>query len=298
MNIEIDEKIFLRPNEVAIDHGDLEALFEEIDADIDLALSNMMMDIHPMEEDLHFTAVMPPKAENTDKHLDPDVAASNLSTMQATLMDLLQVRMKPLLSYVTFLKHTRIHIMETLDLCQFLVQPLMAQLEMAMMTKPLEDLVFFNSVLSFAKGERTESGLLQMREVVCRGFQEVQKTFDLELDKASREHVLELIVLLKIMRKDPSLSEDDIARLFSIGISSVSWIQNTSIQDLSSLSGLGLEKTQRIQKALRMTDFELSPTPNKDTHAAQSQDSTASSQGEAQLDPLMPPGSPGVAASK
>ncbi|MCB1196787.1 MAG: hypothetical protein KDK51_00305 [Deltaproteobacteria bacterium] len=245
MSPDFKEEDFLRPDDSALDNGLPEDLIEEIDSALGEAV--LQMDSTPstatfLEDPIHDTEI---HFELDEESMMLHDANFGIGEMQQTLMDMMNMMLRPLARYIKAFQYGE-HYEETLDLCDLLITPLIPQLEMAMLTQPMEDLAFFKSVVLFARNEQDPQGRRIMKNVVYRAYKEVQKTFDLRY-RGSRKAVQNLISFLQVMRSNPSINEEDIQRFFAIGIPSLTWVRRTSAKELTSLSGIPIGKIGMIR---------------------------------------------------
>jgi hypothetical protein len=168
-----------------------------------------------------------------------------IGEMQQILMDMMSQTLAPLSRYIKAFRAGEDY-ERTLELCDLLVSPMIPQLEKAMVTQPMEDLAFFKSVLLFAKNELDPQGRAVMKNVVYRAYQEVKRTFCIGF-RGSRKAVRNIIEFLARLQANDTISEQDIVKFFAIGVPSLTWIRRTNSKELSSLSGLSVEKIRTIR---------------------------------------------------
>lgn len=266
MATDFKEEEFFRTDQPAED-GLPDELIEEIDNVLGEAVLKLddpgkepsaAFDIHDTE--IHFEL-------DEESHMlhDPNFGVGE---MQEMLMDMMNMTLRPLARYIKAFQYGDDY-EETLDLCDLLISPLIAQLETAMLTQPMEDLAFLKSVVLFARNENDPQGRKIMKNVVYRAYKEVQKTFDLRY-RGSRKAVRNLIGFLKSLRDNPSIQDEDIRRFFAIGVPSLTWVRRTSSKDLTSLSGIPIGKIRMIRTLAKEQGTRKKPnttTPATDTKA-------------------------------
>lgn len=242
MSTDFKEEEFFRTDE-AIEEGLPDDLIEEIDSALGEAVLKLDEEKdNPIIDSIHSTEIHFELDEDSTMLHDPNFG---IGEMQQTLMDMMNMTLRPLARYIKSFQYGE-HYEETLDLCDLLISPLIPQLEMAMLTQPMEDLAFFKSVVLFARNESDPQGRIIMKNVVYRAYKEVQKTFDLRY-RGSRKAVRNLIEFLKAMRENPTITDEDIKRFFAIGVPSLTWVRRTSSKDLTSLSGIPVGKIRMIR---------------------------------------------------
>jgi hypothetical protein len=168
-----------------------------------------------------------------------------LQEMHNTFLDLVGHTLSPLTRYVKAFS-LGANYDTILDLSDLLISPVIPRLDEVGLAHHRDELVFFKSVLHFAKSETDPKGREVMKSVVYRSFKELQKKFHLSY-RGSKLAVKNLISFLEAMKANPEISEEVIQKFFAIGVPSLTWVRKTSSQELTSLSGIPVETIRKIR---------------------------------------------------
>lgn len=181
-----------------------------------------------------------------------------IQEMQNTFLDLASHSLSPLTRYVKAFT-LGANYETVLELCDLLITPIVPRLKEIELNQHFDELTFFKSVLHFAKSETDPKGREVMKNVVYRSFKELQKRFHLNY-RGSKIAVKNLISFLDALKLNPEISEDEIQRFFAIGVPSLTWVRKTSSEELTSLSGIPVEKIRKIRLLAKEQKSKVSAT--------------------------------------
>lgn len=174
-----------------------------------------------------------------------DYLDKGYQAMIGTFVEIVQNALKPVTRYVKAIKLGN-HSRELFELIEFTVTPLIPKveevelLEVASRMQQLRE-----SVVNFIHRENEFIEKKQLREFF-KQYKPLHDIMQLEY-RGHRKAVANILKFYKHLREDELLSLDDIKKFFSIGVPSITAIRKTSASDLTSLSGLPIEKSRKIK---------------------------------------------------
>jgi hypothetical protein len=205
------------------------------------------------EIDKELEALTAPAAQGPElKAAEPEPDGFDLSDdpgirqMQETYLEIVRQALGPVDRYLKAMSSGE-NYREILELCEMIVNPLVPKTEQVGLHKLADDLVFFRSLLNLALGERDQTGMEAMREVVMEGFVKLSEGFGLTF-RGYRLAVKNLVLFYRDLKHADGVSESDIRRFFAIGVPSLTWIRRTHVADLQSLSGVEPGVIHEIRK--------------------------------------------------
>lgn len=231
---EMKEDEFLK-SESEVKTADDNQLPQELLNEIDLVLGEAVQ-----EKEITFSA-----DEINIEGLEDQVQDYGIQEMQNTFLDVVSHNLSPLTRYVKAFT-LGANYETVLELCDLLITPILPRLKEIELHQHFDELTFFKSVLHFAKSETDPKGREVMKNVVFRSFKELQKRFHLTY-RGSKIAVKNLIAFLEGLKANSQITEEDIQRFFAIGVPSLTWVRKTSSDELTSLSGIPVEKIRKIR---------------------------------------------------
>ena len=174
-----------------------------------------------------------------------DYLDTGYQAMIGTFVEIVQNALKPVTRYVKAIKLGN-HSRDLFELIDFTISPLISKvrevelLEVASRMDTLKE-----SVLRF---EHRENDIIDRKEL-REFFNQYKPLHDiLQLEyRGNKKAVANILKFYTLLREDELLSAEDIMKFFAIGVPSITAIRKTGAQDLTSLSGLPLEKSRRIK---------------------------------------------------
>lgn len=228
---------FLRPDSTELQPITDSALPDDLIAELDQALENITLDLAPEAE------VIPIEVPTVDgMSLDPGIRE-----MQETFLSMVRNFLRPVDRYMKAIAHGD-NSRELLEIAEHIAAPLVAKTEAVGLREHTEDLMLYRSLLQFALGERDTVSFESMKGVVVRGFEKVQQRFGLQRFRGSRPAVRNVVAFYRVLKDEGKVSPEDLARFFSIGLPSVTWLRRTPISEMVSLSGINTDVIRTIQR--------------------------------------------------
>ena len=185
------------------------------------------------------------KTKPTEESKQGDYLDTGYQAMIGTFIEIVQNALKPVTRYVKAIKLGN-HSRDLFELINFTVSPLISkvhEVELIEVASRMESLK--ESVVKFEHRENEVIDKNELREF----FKQYKPLHDiLQLQyRGNKKAVSNILKFYKLLREDELLTSDDIKRFFAIGVPSITAIRKTSSQDLTSLSGLPLEKSRKIK---------------------------------------------------
>lgn len=170
---------------------------------------------------------------------------ASMRDMQETFLSMARNTLNPLARYMKAL-HSGEDAREVYEISEFVITPLISKVEQVGLISHAEDLTFFRSLVLLAMGESDPEAKEKLKNVVIEGFNDVKKRFNLYC-RGYRKAVRNLIELYRALKKADSMPEQDIRRLFAIGIPSLSWFKKMKVAEIANLSGVSPSQIQKVR---------------------------------------------------
>lgn len=176
-------------------------------------------------------------------------AEKELEQMKGTFVELTQVHLRPVLRY---LKAIQLGVASK-DLCeivQYVVGPIIGKTRKVGLNEHTAALIQFQRRLKdVVRGtSRKISG--EQRANLASSFVAVRNAFDLEM-RGHSTAVVNLLGYYKAVRRDRSVTGDDLRKLFAIGIPSITMLRKSSVDELTSLSGIHPQRMAELRRHAR-----------------------------------------------
>ena len=213
---------------------------DDLIQDLDEILADFEENLPPVKTQEEVTEPEAVPQKETGDRLDKDYQA-----MIGTFVEIMQNALKPVTRYVKAIRKGN-HARELFELIDFTVSPLIPKVkevelhEVASRMESLSELV-----LNFTYRENEIIEKKELRKLF-KQYKPLHDILHLEY-RGSRKAVSNILRFYKLLREDDLLTVEDIRRFFAIGVPSITAIRKTSANDLTSLSGIPVEKTRRIK---------------------------------------------------
>jgi len=189
--------------------------------------------------------IPPVKREELESTKEGDYLDKGYQAMIGTFVEIIQNSLKPVTRYVKAIRAGN-HARELFELIDFSITPLIPKVrevelhEVASRMESLKQMV--------TKFMHREVDIIDKKELkkFHKEYKPLQEILQLQY-RGSRKAVENILKFYKLMREDELLTTTDIKRFFAIGVPSITAIRKTSASDLSSLSGLSIEKAKKIK---------------------------------------------------
>ena len=208
-------------------------------------LDDLIQDLDEILAD--FEDNLPPikKIDEIQPPMEGDYLDKGYQAMIGTFIEIVQNALKPVTRYVKTIKQGN-HSRELFALIEYSVSPLIPKVKEVELTEVAARMEGLKELTN--KFIHREQDIIEKKEL--RGFFKQYKPLHdiLQLQyRGSRKAVENILKFYKLMREDELLTTTDIRKFFSIGVPSITAIRKTSAQDLTSLSGLPIEKSRKIK---------------------------------------------------
>jgi hypothetical protein len=206
---------------------------EDLIEDLDEILADFEENLPPVKK---FEETAPKEGDYLDK---------GYQAMIGTFVEIMQNALKPITRYIKAIRLGN-HARELFELIDFSISPLIPKVKEVELTEVASRMESLRE--SVTKLSHRESDVIERKEVrlLCKQYKPLHDTLHLEY-RGNRKAVANILKFYKLMREDELLTANDIKRFFAIGVPSITAIRKTSAQDLSSLSGLPIEKSRKIK---------------------------------------------------
>lgn len=223
---------------------DLEVAFDQIQIDID-------------EKKTTFNRKKRRGSPRTAETGELVVLESNpISDMHQTFLELVQSHLVPVARYVKAVR-MGIHTKDILEVIALIVEPLAKKTKKVGLDDHAKELrAFLRTVKSLMK--QTGSKISESdASALTFAFAPVGKLFEVKT-RGHSTAVLNVVAFYQTLRKAQSVQFADIKKLFAIGLSSLTMLRQTSLEELSSLTGIRRERIKVLRSlARKFTLFEL-----------------------------------------
>ena len=180
----------------------------------------------------------------------------DLGQVQKTFIELSQNHLKPVTRYLKAIEQG----VSSRDLCrviQYVVVPMVSKTKKVHLDQHAEALVQFQKVLKkISLGDQKKISPEELKELRIT-FAKVETLFKLDL-RGHSTAVLNVLAFYQTLRRNKKIEERNIEKLFGIGIPSISMLRKSSVEEISSLSGIPMPQATKLRELARtFTLFEL-----------------------------------------
>lgn len=204
--------------------------------DIDRAFTRIQMG-----KDKSKPAKLKAKSRNT--------ANDELKEMQKTFKQMIQLHLSPVVRY---LKAVGLGVTskDITEIMEYIVGPLIMKSKKVGLTDETIALIGFQRWLK--KINRSEGAKITAAEAtdLAASFNAVIKHYGLEF-RGHATAVVNVIGFFKVIKRKGKFSTTDLKKLFSIGIPSLSMLRKISLQEMSSLTGLAMDRCSELRAESR-----------------------------------------------
>lgn len=139
------------------------------------------------------------------------------------------------------------------DLCKvmhYIVEPMVQKTKKVQLGDHAQALNVFDKTLVQLSNEKTKKVSEEEGRLLKSAYANVEKLFELNM-RGHSTAVVNVLAFYKAIKKNKRIQEENIKRLFAIGIPSMSMLRKTSIQELSSLSGIPNQEAAELRRIAR-----------------------------------------------
>jgi hypothetical protein len=227
-----------------------EELLLSVDNTNEDSLDGLLDDMGDALDDFFDQAAAGPDAGDIPADAAPNNGQWGMAEMEGTFLAILRNNLKPVTRYIKALESLR-HNPSLYEIIDLTVAPMAdmahrAELEelagiLGRLSDTCREAVRVNGDRSLRKGLKREvldqyTALAERVEIGFRGH---------------RPAVRNLLRFYNRVRREPDSLQDDIRRIFAVGIPSVSWVSRTPASELISLSGVSHQGIMRIKTLSR-----------------------------------------------
>lgn len=212
-------------------------------------------DINPLEdliEDLDeiladFEDNLPPVKDinEVEPKKEGDYFDKDYQAMIGTFVEIMQNALKPVTRYVKAIRKGN-HARELFELIDFTMSPLIPKVKEVELTEVASRMESLKATV--INLSHRESDIIEKKELrsLHKQYKPLHDILHLEY-RGNKKAVANILKFYKLMKEDELLDTSDIKKFFAIGVPSITAIRKTSAQDLTSLSGVTMEKSRKIK---------------------------------------------------
>lgn len=182
--------------------------------------------------------------------------ALDVGPMQQTYITLAKEHLKPISRYLKAIRQG-ISSKELLEVITLIVEPLSVKTKKVGLPQHAKSLRDFNKVVKdiLAAKQKKIKAVESKRLVFAYAL--VKKDFGLNY-RGHSTAVLNVLAFYRTLKKSKKVKDLDIKRLFAIGVPSITMLRQTSLEELSSLTGIHMDRVKDLRDLARnFTLFEL-----------------------------------------
>jgi hypothetical protein len=184
------------------------------------------------------------KATRRSKRTATDAAA-----MHETFLGVAQLHLRPVLRYLKAI-HLGVASKDLCEIVHYVVGPIIGKTRNVGLEEHTRALIAFQRALKAAvKGTGRRLSAEQSADL-SRTFAPVQMLFDLDF-RGHSAAVVNLLGFYRALRKNRNVTSNEISKLFAIGIPSLTMLRKSSIEELTSLSGIRPDKMGELRLEAR-----------------------------------------------
>ncbi|MCB0308725.1 MAG: hypothetical protein KDD48_05085 [Bdellovibrionales bacterium] len=218
---------------------------------------NLLNDDFLSELDVAFDAIkMSTKRTSKRKRQATKKTSVNLDAAQKTFLEVSRTHLRPITRYVKAIERG----ITSRELCKviyYVIKPMSLQTKKIGLLSHWESMVQLEKLLKSINDKNTKNLSDEDYQGLKKVYQAVEKAFDLTM-RGHSTAVLNVVAFYQTLQKSKKVDEKNIEKLFAIGIPSISMLRKSSIQELSSLSGIPESETKELREIARnFTLFEL-----------------------------------------
>ncbi len=175
-------------------------------------------------------------------------AKDEMKEMQKTFKAMIQLHLSPVIRYLKAVD-LGVTSKDITEIMEYIVAPLIMKSKNVGLTQETKTLIDFQRILK--KVNRSE-GKITAEEAadLQSSFTAVTKHYGLNF-RGHSTAVVNVIGFFKVIKRKEKFTTADLRKLFSIGIPSLSMLRKISLQELSSLTGLALERCTELRSESR-----------------------------------------------
>jgi len=191
----------------------------------------------------------PPKNNKRAKR-DADFG---IRQMQCTFLDLSRDHMAPIVRYMKAIS-SGIVSKDVTEVTSLIISPLVAKTKKVGLEQHAAKLESFAKALQKIKREKSTRLTQDQIKTLQQTYWPVHGLFQLE-QRGHSIAVANLLAFYRKLKKNTSVSEADVKKLFSIGIPSLTMLRKSSVDELSSFSGIPAQRANELRQLAR--NFQL-----------------------------------------
>ncbi|MCC7460480.1 MAG: hypothetical protein IT286_04170 [Proteobacteria bacterium] len=232
-----------RPSRIEIPNLKTPAIFDDVlndqdfFKDIDKAFTRIQMSKTPAKAGKL-------KAKAKTKGLMKDESKE----MQKTFKSMIQLHLSPVIRYLKAVD-LGVTSKDITEIMEYIVAPLIMKSKNVGLKTETKTLIDFQRVLK--KVNRSEGKITpEETAALTASFNSVTKEYGLNF-RGHSTAVVNVIGFFKVIKRKEKFSTADLRKLFSIGIPSLSMLRKISLEEMSSLTGLAMERCSELRAESR-----------------------------------------------
>ena len=181
-------------------------------------------------------------------------ASFGTKQMQSTYLELCRNHLNPITRYIKAM-HLGVLTKDMIEVMQLIVAPLLKKTRQVGMDQHARKLQSFSVVLQEV-ARKTASGRVQPEQVASleEVYWPMHEAFKLQM-RGNAVAVANLLSFYRKLKNSTKVAPQELRKLFAIGVPSLSMIRKSSLDELTSLSGIPLQRISEIRKIAR--EFQL-----------------------------------------
>ena len=230
-----------RASRIEIPNSKAPAIFDDVlndqdfFKDIDKAFTRIQMNKAPAK-----AGKLKAKAKGTMK--------DEMKEMQKTFKAMIQLHLSPVIRYLKAVD-LGVTSKDITEIMEYIVAPLIMKSKKVGLTTETKTLIDFQRALK--KVNRSE-GKITAEEAadLQASFTAVTKNYGLNF-RGHSTAVVNVIGFFKVIKRKEKFTQSDLRKLFSIGIPSLSMLRKIALDEMSSLTGLAMERCSELRSESR-----------------------------------------------
>lgn len=175
-------------------------------------------------------------------------AKDEMKEMQKTFKSMIQLHLSPVIRYLKAVD-LGVTSKDITEIMEYIVAPLIMKSKNVGLTAETKTLIEFQRILK--KVNRSEGKITAEEATSLQGsFTAVTKHYGLNF-RGHSTAVVNVIGFFKVIKRKEKFTQNDLRKLFSIGIPSLSMLRKISLDELSSLTGLAMERCSELRSESR-----------------------------------------------
>lgn len=176
------------------------------------------------------------------------VAKDEMKEMQKTFKTMIQLHLSPVIRYLKAVD-LGVTSKDITEIMEYIVAPLILKSKKVGLIQETKTLIHFQRILK--KINRTDGKITADEAIeLTSSFNAVTKQYGLNF-RGHSTAVVNVIGFFKVIKRKEKFTQNDLRKLFSIGIPSLSMLRKIALDELSSLTGLAMDRCAELRSESR-----------------------------------------------